>query len=141
LLDALIESLPTARILLLVSYRPEYQHAWGSKTYYIQLRIDPFPRQNSEELLSALLGPDETLEPLKRVLIGRTQGNAFFLEETVQSLVETKVLVGERGTYRLTKAPPEAEGRPEDWHIPATVQAILAARIDRLPLEERRSRC
>jgi len=54
LLDGLIESLPTARILLVVSYRPEYQHAWGSKTYYTQLRIDPFPPESAEELLTAL---------------------------------------------------------------------------------------
>ncbi|PYO57280.1 MAG: hypothetical protein DMD83_10010, partial [Candidatus Rokuibacteriota bacterium] len=130
LLDGLIESLPTARILLVVSYRPEYQHAWGSKTYYTQLRIDPFPPESAEELLTALLGQDASLETLKRVLIERTQGNPFFLEETVQTLVETKVLVGDRGAYRITKA-------PEAWQIPATVQAILAARIDRLPPEDK----
>jgi class 3 adenylate cyclase len=131
LLDGLIESLPTAPILLLVTYRPEYQHAWGSKTYYTQLRIDPLPRESAEELLTALLGQDETLDPLKRVLIERAQGNPFFLEESVQTLVETKVLVGDQGAYRMTKA-------PEVWQIPATVQAILAARIDRLPPEDKR---
>ena len=104
LLDGLIESLPTARILLLVNYRPEYQHAWGSKTYYTQLRIDPLPPESADELLTTLLGQDETLEPLKRVLIERTQGNPFFLEESVQTLVETRVLVGDRGAYRMTKA-------------------------------------
>src|SRR5438094_6452687 len=128
LLDGLIESLPTSRILLVVSYRPEYQHAWGSKTYYTQLRIDPFPPESAEELLTALLGQDESLETLKRVLIERTQGNPFFLEETVQTLVETRMLVGDRGAYRITKA-------PEAWQIPPTIQAILAARIDRLPPE------
>ena len=131
LLDGLIESLPTARVLLLVNYRPEYQHAWGSKTYYTQLRIDPLPPESAEELLTALLGQDGTLEPLKRVLIERTEGNPFFLEESVQTLVETKVLVGDRGAYRMTKA-------PEAWQIPATAQAILAARIDRLPPEDKR---
>jgi tetratricopeptide (TPR) repeat protein len=130
LLDGLIESLPTARVLLLVTYRPEYQHAWGSKTYYTQLRIDPLPPESAEELLTALLGQDGTLETLKRVLIERTEGNPFFLEETVQTLVETEVLVGDRGAYRITKA-------PEAWQIPATVQAILAARIDRLPPEDK----
>src|SRR2546428_6630191 len=68
LLDGLIESLPTARILLVVSYRPEYQHAWGSKTYYTQLRIDPFSPDGAEELLTALLRQDASLETLKRVL-------------------------------------------------------------------------
>ncbi len=131
LLDGLIESLPTARVLLLVNYRPEYQHAWGRKTYYLQLRLDPLPPQNTEELLNALLGEDQTLEPLKRMLIERTEGNPFFLEESVRTLVETQVLVGERGTYRMAKA-------PDAWQIPATVQAVLAARIDRLPAEEKR---
>jgi tetratricopeptide (TPR) repeat protein len=131
LLDSLIESLPTAHVLLLVNFRPEYQHAWGSKTYYTQLRIDPLPPESAEELLTALVGEDGTLEPLKRVLIERTGGNPFFLEESVQTLVETKVLVGDRGAYRMTKV-------PEAWQIPATAQAILAARIDRLPPENKR---
>ncbi len=131
LLDGLIESLPTARVLLLVNYRPEYEHTWGRKTYYTQLRLDPLPPQSAEALLHALLGEDETLEPLKRVLIERTEGNPFFLEESVRTLVETKMLVGERGAYRLTKTQAAVQ-------VPATVQAILAARIDRLSPEDKR---
>ena len=104
---------------------------WGSKTYYTQLRIDPLPSESAEELLDALLGADTGLEPLKRLLIDRTEGNPFFLEESVRTLVETKALVGERGAYRLA-APVEG------IQVPATVQAILAARIDRLPPEEKR---
>ena len=89
------------------------------------------PAESAEDLLDALLGADRALEPLKRALIERTEGNPFFLEESVQTLVETRVLEGERGAYRITKA-------PELWQIPATAQAILAARIDRLPIEEKR---
>src|SRR5262249_20308217 len=125
------DSLPTARVLLLANYRPEYQHGWGSKTYYLQLRIDPLPPESAEELLTALLGEDPTLESLRRTLIARTEGNPFFLEESVRTLVETQVLVGERGAYRIAKA-------PQAWQIPATAQAILAARIDRLPPEDKR---
>ena len=131
LLDSLVESLPTARLLMLVNYRPEYQHGWGSKTYYRQLRIDPLPPESADEMLAALLGPDSALGPLKRLLIERTEGNPFFLEESVRTLVETKGLTGERGAYRLAKA-------PESLQIPATAQAILAARIDRLRAEEKR---
>jgi class 3 adenylate cyclase/tetratricopeptide (TPR) repeat protein len=129
-LDALLESLPTARVLLLVSYRPEYEHTWGRKTYYTQLRIDPLPPGSADVLLNALLGEARPLEPLKRVLIERTQGNPFYLEESVQSLVETGVLAGERGAFRLAKA-------LQAWQIPATIQAVLAARIDRLPSGEK----
>jgi len=126
LLDNLVESLPTARALLLVNYRPEYQHAWGGKTYYTQLRVDPLGAEGAAALLDGLLGPDRPLAPLKRLLIERTDGNPFFLEESVRTLVETGVVAGDRGAFRLAK-PVEA------IQVPATVQAVLAARIDRLP--------
>ena len=130
-LDSVVESLPTARLLLLVNYRPEYQHAWGSRTYYRQLRIDPLLPENAEQLLEALLGNDPGLQPLTRLLIERTEGNPFFLEESVRTLVETKVLAGERGAYRLARA-------SHTLQIPATAQAILAARIDRLAPDDKR---
>jgi class 3 adenylate cyclase/tetratricopeptide (TPR) repeat protein len=125
LLDGLVESLPAARLLLLVNYRPEYQHPWGSRTYYTQLRLDPLPPETAEELLGALLGPDAGLDALTRLLIARTEGNPFFLEESVRALAETGSLRGERGAYRLARPLPTVE-------VPATVQAVLAARIDRL---------
>jgi class 3 adenylate cyclase/tetratricopeptide (TPR) repeat protein len=125
LLDGLVESLPAARLLLLVNYRPEYQHSWGSRTYYTQLRLDPLPPESAEELLDALLGSDAGLDPLKRVLIARTEGNPFFLEEGVRALAEIRSLLGEHGAYRLARPLPTIQ-------VPATVQAVLAARIDRL---------
>ena len=130
-LDTLVESLPAARLLLLVNYRPEYQHTWGSKTAYSQIRLDPLPAASAEALFQALVGAHPELEPLQRLLIARTGGNPFFLEESVQSLVETEVLVGEPGAYRLTQALPTIQ-------VPATVQAVMAARLDRLPPEEKR---
>jgi class 3 adenylate cyclase/tetratricopeptide (TPR) repeat protein len=130
-LDSLVDSLPTARLLLLVNYRPEYHHPWGSKTYYTQLRLDPLPPTSAVGLLQALLGDDPSLAPLKQLLMARTESNPLFLEECVRTLVETRVLVGEPGAYRLAQAPPTIQ-------VPATVQAVLAARIDRLPPEEKR---
>ena len=131
LLDSLVESLPTARLLLLVNYRPEYQHAWGSKTSYTQLRLDPLPPASADALLQALVGDDPSLAPLTRLLIARTEGNPFFLEESVRTLVETGALVGAPGAYRLAQSLPTIQ-------VPATVQAVLAARIDRLPPEDKR---
>src|SRR5215467_461541 len=131
LLDSVVESLPSARLLLLVNYRPEYRHGWGSKTYYRQLRIDPLPPESAQELLEALLGADPGLGPLKLLLIERAEGNPFFLEESVRTLVETKTLSGERGAYRLART-------SQTLQIPATAQAILAARIDRLAPEDKR---
>ncbi len=130
-LDAFVESLPSARALLAVNYRPEYQHAWGGKTYYRQLRIDALPPASAEALLEPLLGEHASLAPLRRLLIERTEGNPLFLEECVRTLVETQVLVGERGSYQLAKEPGAIQ-------VPATVQAILAARIDRLAPEDKR---
>jgi tetratricopeptide (TPR) repeat protein len=126
LLDILVESLPTARVLLLVNYRPEYRHGWGGKSYYTQLRIDPLGTGSAAELLEGLLGASRSLQPLERLLLDRTGGNPFFLEESVRTLVESGVLVGERGAFRLARA-------LDTSHVPATVQAVLAARIDRLP--------
>jgi DNA-binding NtrC family response regulator/tetratricopeptide (TPR) repeat protein len=129
-LDTLMDSLPTARLLLLVNYRPEYRHGWGSKTYYTQLRLDALPPKSAEELLQGLLGDDPSLTALKQLLVERTEGNPFFLEESVRTLIETKVLVGAPGSYRLAQGPPTIQ-------VPATVQAVLAARMDRLPSEEK----
>jgi class 3 adenylate cyclase/tetratricopeptide (TPR) repeat protein len=131
LLDGLVESLPTARLLLLVNYRPEYQHRWGGKTYYRQLRIDLLPTESAENLLASLLGTDPSLDALKHTLVDRTEGNPLFLEESVRALAEVKVLTGERGTYRLARDSTAIQ-------VPATVQAILAARIDRLPPDDKR---
>ncbi len=129
LLDSLVDSLGAARLLLLVNYRPEYQHGWGSKTSYSQLRLDALPAESAGELLDALLGDDPGLAPLKERLIKR--GNPFFLEETIRTLVETQALAGERGRFRLTQA-------VQTIRVPPTVQAMLAARIDRLPTNDKR---
>jgi predicted ATPase len=129
LLDGLVDSLSSAPLLLLVTYRPEYQHAWGSKTSYSQMRLDALPAESAGELLEALLGDDPGLAPLKQLFVKR--GNPFFLEETVRTLVETKALVGEHGRYRLTQ-PVQA------IQVPPTVQVMLAARIDRLSSEDKR---
>ena len=131
LLDSLVESLPTAQLLLLVNYRPEYQHGWGSKTYYTQLRLDPLPIASADALLEALLGNDPSLDALKQLLIERTAGNPFFLEESVRTLVESQALAGESGAYHLVQDLPSIQA-------PLTVQAVLAARIDRLPEDAKR---
>ena len=129
LLDSLVDSLGSTRLLLLVSYRPEYQHPWSGKTYYSQLRLDALPAESAGELLNTLLGGDPGLAPLKQLLVKR--GNPFFLEETVRTLVETKALAGERGRYRLMQP-------VQSIQVPSTVQVMLAARIDRLAPQDKR---
>jgi len=125
-LDLLVESVPAARVALVVNYRPEAEHRWSGKTYYTQIRVDPLAAPSAGALLDALVGREAALDALKRVLVERTEGNPFFLEESVRALIETGALVGERGAYRLLAPLPNVE-------VPATVHAVLAARIDRLP--------
>jgi class 3 adenylate cyclase/tetratricopeptide (TPR) repeat protein len=126
-LNLLSDSIANAKILLLVNYRPEYSHQWNSKTYYTQLRLDPLGRQSADEMLSALLGVGAELAPLKRLIIEKTEGNPFFMEETVQVLLDEGALM-RNGAVKLAK--PLAELK-----IPPTVQAILASRIDRLAFD------
>ncbi len=124
LLNLIADSLGTARILMMVNYRPEYRHNWGSKTCYTQIRLDPLGAENTAELLSAMLGDERALAPLKATIIERTQGNPFFIEEMVQVLFDQGVLVRD-GPVSLAKPLTSIE-------IPSTVKGILAARIDKL---------
>ena len=129
LLDSFVDGLPAAHVLLLLTYRPEYEHGWGRKSFYSQLRVDPLPPESAAELLHDLLGAHSSLPPLTSRLIEWTEGNPFFLEESVRTLVETEALAGERGAYRLTMP-------VGDIQVPATVEEVLAARIDRLSSEQ-----
>jgi class 3 adenylate cyclase/predicted ATPase len=133
-LSLLSESIASAKILLLVNYRPEYRHEWGSKTYYTQLRLDPLSKADAEEMLTALLAEKVGAtgrSPLHQFILDKTEGNPFFIEEIVQELAERGVLA----------SGPVGEGRavppPTDIHIPPTVQAVLASRIDRLASDEK----
>jgi class 3 adenylate cyclase/predicted ATPase len=130
-LDGVVDSMAGARILLLTNYRTEYQPAWGQKTYYRQIRLDTLHDDNVDQLFDALLGADPSIAPLRQILLMRTEGNPLFLEESVRTLVETRTLLGEPGAYRLA-------GLVTGVEIPATVQSLLAARIDRLPAEDKR---
>ncbi len=125
-----IDHLASTPILLLVNYRPEYQPAWTRAGHCSQLRLEPLGPAEAQGLLAALLGDDPTLVPLKQLILEKTEGNPFFIEEVVQTLVEEKLLLGEPGRYRI-------EQTPAALHIPTTVQGVLAARIDRLPVAQK----
>src|SRR5262249_45183354 len=130
-----IESVASARMPLLINYRPEYRHEWGQKTYYTQLRLVPFDKAEAEEFLDELLGASvgaqhaASRQALKQLILEKTEGTPIFMEEVVQELREQRVL-------------PDGEALPmspfpTDLHIPTTVQGILAARIDRLSPDEK----
>ncbi len=129
LLDLLAESIANSRILLLVNYRPEYSHAWGNKSYYSQLRLDALGHEGAQEMLSTLLGDGGELDPVKRMVIERTEGNPFFIEEMLQALFDEGALV-RNGAVKVTRSLSQVR-------LPPTVQGILAARIDRLGPEQK----
>jgi predicted ATPase len=129
LLNLLADSLSTARFLLLVNYRPEYSHQWNSKTNYTQLHLDPLGKESAQEMLSALLGDGEDLIPIKQLIVERTEGTPFFMEEIVQALFEDGILQ-HNGTVKIARSMNVVK-------VPVTVQAILASRIDRLPTNDK----
>jgi len=136
-LDLLSESVASTRILLLVNYRPEYRHEWNSKTYYTQLRLAPLGKEEAGELLTFLLGNDNNLKPLKSLILQKTEGTPFFMEEVVQELFEQGVLVRTDVGAALRDRPLEGTHTAAPLQIPTTVQGVLAARIDRLSREEK----
>ncbi|WP_354686568.1 adenylate/guanylate cyclase domain-containing protein [Cupriavidus necator] len=129
-LNMLTGHVPGAHIVLLVNYRPEYAHHWDAGGHYSELLLQPLGPAEAQGLLTALLGDDASLAPLKRLILDKTEGNPFFMEEVVQTLVEETTLLGQPGRYRIEKA-------PALLHMPTTVQGVLAARIDRLPLAQK----
>ena len=129
LLDLLAGSIGGARVLLLVTYRPEYRHEWSGRSPYLEHRLEPLTGDDAEKLLSALLGDTVELHPLKSFIIERTNGNPFFIEETIHALFEEGALL-RNGQIRITKP-------LSDLRMPATVQGILAERIDRLSARQK----
>ncbi len=154
-LNLFADSIATARVLLLVNYRPEYSHKWNSKTYYTQLHLDPLARDSAEEMLDSLLllptsssssatprsfvgegkgeggDLDERLDliALKRLIIEKTEGTPFFMEEVVHGLIEEGILI-RNGNAKLAR-------RLSQIKLPVTVQSLLSSRIDRLPPAEK----
>ena len=129
-LEALVPGVGDEQILLLISHRPQYQHAWAAASMYTELRIGPLATESAHELLDGLLGHDESFTPLKGTLVNSTEGNPLFLEESVRALADSGALDGERGDYRLVRPVTHLE-------VPPTVEEVLAARIDRLSPADR----
>ena len=129
-LDYMATHMP-ARALLVVTYRPEHDDRWGRVPGYARLRLEPLAPAAAQALLDSLLGAAEETGPIARLVAERGRGNPLFLEECVRSLVDSGVLAGERGAYRVARPAATLE-------VPASVRAVLAARIDRLPAEQKR---
>jgi adenylate cyclase len=118
------------RLLLLANYRPEYRAGWLSLEHCRQIALAPLGAEATQQLLRELLGADPSLDGLDEIILARTSGNPFFIEEVVRSLAEDKILEGLAGSYRLART-------LEQVRIPDTVRAVLEARIDRLQPAEK----
>ena len=129
-LEQLVDSVPAARILLLVNYRPEYELRWSAKSYFSLLRLNPLSEDMASRLFDAITGHSDSLEDLRQAVIEQTQGNPFFIEESVKHLVDTGAITGEPGDYSVVHALSRVA-------VPPTVQAVLSARIDRLPPQDK----
>ena len=125
LLAELADVASTTRALLLLNFRPEFHAAWMGRSYYQQLSVAPLGREAMRDMISGLLGHDPSVVEVGELIRERTQGNPFFIEEVVQALASSGAMAGERGAYRWTRASAELE-------VPATVQSLLAARVDGL---------
>jgi adenylate cyclase len=130
-LAQIVEVVSGSRTMLLLNFRPEYQAGWMQRSHYHQLPLAPLGEEAIGELLGHLLGDDESIVGLRDLIRERTGGNPFFIEEVVRSLIESESLEGPAGHYRLVTP-------VERLDVPATVQSVLAARIDRLPEREKR---
>ena len=128
--SALVERLGGTSILMLVNFRPEFQEPWASSTLFNRIRLEPLGAAVAQDLLENLLGSDPSLAMLKTALIERAEGNPFFLEESVRALVEQGVLAGRRGHHKLAR-------EDVQFDIPASVHAVLAARMDRLEPDDK----
>ncbi|HJY81393.1 MAG TPA: hypothetical protein VKK81_09950, partial [Candidatus Binatia bacterium] len=116
--------------------RPEYRHDWNQKTYYTQLKLDPLGKEWAEEMLGVLLGEDRALAPVCSLIIERTEGNPFFMEEIVQTLRE-QGLLNRDDEWARPSTSSGAVPLPSDLRLPTTVQGVLSARMDRLSAEEK----
>jgi predicted ATPase len=129
-IERLIDGVTTQRILLLMTFRPEFDHVWGAKSNYNQLRLEPLPRDEAESVVSAMLGHDGSVRGLASLIAERTDGVPLFMEEMVQSLAQSGALQGLPGAYSV-------HGQITKFRVPPTVQSVIAARIDRLAPDDR----
>jgi class 3 adenylate cyclase len=125
-LKHLLESIPGSRVLLIFTYRPEFVHTWGAKSFHSQVNLNRLSNRESLIMASHLLGTEELDKDLEEFILEKTEGVPFFIEEFIRSLKDLKIIAKEDSRYRLTKDIQEVT-------IPATIQDVIMARIDSLP--------
>jgi len=121
-----LESIPGSRVLLIFTYRPEFVHTWGAKSYHSQLTLHRLSNRESLEMASSILGTREIERTLEELILGKTEGVPFFIEEFIKSLKDLKIIERKENIYRLSKD-------IQQLTIPSTIQDVIMARVDSLP--------
>jgi class 3 adenylate cyclase/tetratricopeptide (TPR) repeat protein len=121
-----LESIPGSRVLLIFTYRPEFVHTWGAKSYHNQLTLHRLSNRESFEMVTHILGTKETEGSLDELILEKTEGVPFFIEEFIKSLKDLKIIEKKDNTYQLIKDIRQVA-------IPSTIQDVIMARVDSLP--------
>ncbi len=125
-LKTILESIPGSRVLTIFTYRPEFIPSWGGKSFHSQLMLQRLSNRESLEMASYLLGAREMEKSLEELLLEKTEGIPFFLEEFVKSLKDLKLIENRGAVYGLSKSILEMT-------VPTTIQEVILARVDPLP--------
>jgi class 3 adenylate cyclase/tetratricopeptide (TPR) repeat protein len=125
-LKYLLESIPGAAVFLIFTYRPEFVHTWGAKSYHNQVTLSRLSNRESIAMVSHLLGTEDLDSNLEELILEKTEGVPFFIEEFIRSLKDLKIIEREDKRYRITKD-------IKDVAIPSTIQDVIMARVDSLP--------
>ena len=125
-LKYLLESIPGARVLLIFTYRPEYIHTWGARTYHSQVNLNRLSNRESLAMVTYLLGTEDIERNLEELILEKTEGVPFFIEEFIKSLKDIKAIERKENRYHLTES-------IEEMIIPSTIQDVIMARVDTLP--------
>ena len=125
-LKHLLESIPGARVLMIFTYRPEFVHTWGGKSFHSQITLNRLSNREGLIMISHLLGTEEIDSHLEELILEKTEGVPFFIEEFIRSLRDLKIIQRKGNKYYLAKD-------TQDVIIPATIQDVIMARVDTLP--------
>jgi predicted ATPase/class 3 adenylate cyclase len=126
LLKHILKSIPGARILMIFTYRPEFVHTWGSKSYHSQLTLNRLSNRESLAMITNRLGTEEIDGHLEEMMLEKTEGIPFFIEEFIKSLKDLNIIEAKNGKYYLVKDIQEVS-------LPSTIQDVIMARVDSLP--------
>ena len=125
-LKSVLESIPGAQVLLIFTYRPEFVHTWGGKSFHSQITLNRLSNRESLIMISHLLGTEDIDRELEELVLEKTEGVPLFIEEFIKSLKDLKVIQRKDNKYGLAQAIKEVT-------IPSTIQDVIMARVDSLP--------